>query len=183
MMTKTIYTDQGAPASALLAVTLRTFGTECLDWDPEVVRKEINSEFDMELSDLQSDKLQAAMSVLDSDNFETHWDAFVYCCQLFNNIPVSFAIFDEFEAEELIVGSCEALIIRNESIKYSGEVRAGAGFVFHEYGFSKAPKLFPNAIMPNTSNEQSDNKDEALEEIFDSHNKRVHEYFNKYLLT
>lgn len=171
--------DEKAPASALLAVFLKKYGTEGLEWDPQVIRMEIEEDFDLKLSDLQSDKLQAAITVLTTETFESQWPVFETCCHLFNNIPDDMETLDPLEAEELIAGICEATLIRHEKLEYSDEVRSYAGLVFYEYGLSEAPELFPHALLPQTHDSDDSGKNEALREIFNAHLSYVRGYLAK----
>lgn len=179
MLDRQVFMDERAPASALLSVFLKKYGTEGLEWDPQLIRKEIEEDFDLVLSDLQSDKLQAAIMVLTTETFESQWPVFETCCHLFNNIPDDVETLDPLEAEELVAGICEATLIRHEKLQYSDEVRAYAGLVFYEYGLSKAPELFPHALLPETQDADDAEKNEALREIFNAHLDNVRKYLGK----
>ena len=185
MFTRDVYKDQKAPAYALLAVTLRKYGLGILDEEPEFVRAEINRDFDIKLSDLQSDKLQAAMTVMSTDHFEEDWRVFETVCHLFSNELVDHDILHPAEAEDIAVALAEATLIKadildeGEGIHYSDEVRAYAGRIFHEYGFHKAPKLFKSAIMPKSVEADDKEKNAALKELFDAHANYVIDYMEK----
>ena len=82
--------DEKAPAIALLSIVVQRYGVEAFDWQPEFLRDEIKNDFNVELSDLQSDKLQAAITILKTDLFETQWEVFKTVCHLLNNTPDLF---------------------------------------------------------------------------------------------
>lgn len=183
MFARDVYKDSKAPGYILLAVTLRKYGLDSLDYEPELLRMQIESDYDIKLTDLQSDKLQAAITVFSTDHFEGDWRVFETCCHLFSNELVDHDVINQLEAEELIVGVAEAVLIKGDIgdvLHYDDEVRAYAGQVFYEYGFSKPPKLFPTAIMPANAVEHDDKeKNAALKELFDAHAQYILDYYEK----
>lgn len=185
MTTQQILKDEKAPSVVLLGVVLKNFGRECLEWDPAIMRKEIETEFSILLSELQSDKLQAAITVLTTDLFESDWKLFESTCQLFNCIPSDLEVVEPLSAEELIAGLCEASVIRHESLEFSPDVRAYAGQVFAEYGLVGTPTLFPQAIMPVRQVKPEDikeseiEKNAALQDVFSAKLTYIREYANK----
>ena len=153
---------------ALLYVIQKAFGVDSFNWEPQILRNELEHEFDVTLTDLQSDKLQAALTILTTNMYETDLRTFEVCTSLINHNHQDFEDFEPLEAEELVVGITEALLIKMENLEYSDAVKAYAGNVFHEYGFCNPPEIFPDAIMPEGYPKDGDDKDKnaALEEIF-----------------
>lgn len=171
--------DEEAPASALLCIALKKYGTDCLDWAPEILRAELESDYGIEISDLQSDKLQAAITIFSTNLFEDQWEVFVTCCHLLNNIYDTFLDFIPLEAEYIAAALAEASILKNEEFEgFSDEVKTFAGLVFHEYGMSKPPDIFKDAIIVAKTGDDKINmeKNEALNEIYDARKKTVQEY-------
>ncbi len=187
MFTIDVYKDEKAPAFALLGVTLKKYGMEALEYPPELLRPEIDKDYNIHIADIQMDKLQAAMIVLYTDAFYDDWRVFETCCHLFNSTPTDHDIVNPLEAEDIATGIAEAALIKSsilkdgEELHYHDEVRAYAGQIFHEYGMSKAPKIFPTAIMPKNSGNSvnDDNKNEALNELFDAHSGYIISYIDK----
>lgn len=186
MFTRDVYIDDKAPAYVLLAVTLRKYGLDILDEDSELLRHEIDKDYSISISDLNNDKLQAAIAVLSTNHFETDWRVFEFLCHLFNNEPVEHDIFFPLEAEEIAVSLAEVYLIKNdvldekERIIYDDDVRAYAGKLFYDYGFSKPPRLFPTAIIPSNAVKSDDKeKNMALDELFDAHLNYTLDYYEK----
>jgi hypothetical protein len=175
MLPLQVWKDNEAPAIALLTCYIKRYGTEALQWEPETARKQIEEDY-AKISDLQSDKLQAAIVVLTTPFFETDWNVFQNCCHAFSNIPDSFEDFEPLDPEEIIVGIAEATVIREEPIKYHDEINAYVGTLFHNHGFSKAPKLFPTALVPKGPESDDTERNEELDELFDFHIDRVGTY-------
>jgi len=178
---KQILKDENAPVSALLSVVIKNYGTECFEWESIILRNEIENDFDFELTDLQSDKIQAGITVLTTDMYESDIRTFEVCTRLFTSTAQDFEDFDPLEAEELISGLTEVMLLKMENLNFTSSVNAYAGEVFFEYGFCRAPKLFPTAIMPEGKPVVCDDleKNEALQEIFDEKIKIVKDYLDK----
>ena len=179
-LTNEVFKDKNAPVSALLAAFLKKYGTAALAWQPELMRKCFKEDYDIEMTNLQMDKLHAGIVILTTDQFEQTWKAFEACCHLMCGVPDELDTVNPLDAEEIAAGVAEAALIKHEVLEYGDDVLAYAGHIFHEYGFSHAPKLFPNAIMPSgTVMSNDDEKNEALKEIFDAHLERVSSYLQE----
>ena len=172
--------DEKAPTIALLAVVLKKYGVEAIHWQPELLREELESDSGLTLTDLQSDKIQAGMTILATDLFEAQWEVFKTVCHLLNSTPDSFEEATTLEAEELATAMAHYRLIigeDEEKAKFSDEVLAYAGVVFYHYGMSEAPAIFPKALMP-ASAQKSDptEKNEALSELFDARTDAIKAY-------
>jgi len=171
--------DEKAPALALLAVVLRQYGVEALEQQPEFLRQELDSDFGVTLTDLQSDKIQAAIVVLTTDLFESQWEVFKTVCHLLNGTPDSFEDTTPLEAEELALALAHYDLIRGEDDKpaFSHEVLQYAGTVFYHYGMSEAAAIFPLAMMPSSVvTADPTEKNQALSAIYDARLKDIREY-------
>jgi hypothetical protein len=175
---KKILEDESAPATALLAIVVKEYGNECFDWDPTLLKAELQRDHDCEISDLQSDKLQAAITILTTDMYESNIAVFESLNYLLNHQHAHLDELNPLEAEELICGLTEAYVIKGEKMEFSPEVRVYAGIVFHDYGMHKPPTLFPQAIMQERDGDDT-NKNEALEEIFNEKIKVTEEYLKQ----
>lgn len=178
-----ILKDDNAPAIALLAVITHKYDTECYEWEPELLRSDIEQDYSITLSNLQSDKIQAAITILTSQLFEDQIEAFETCCHLLNNQEDTFEDFNPLEPEEIATALAHARLIvdgQDDRLAFSDEVRAYAGFMFHEYGMCKAPSIFPTAILPPSNNEcDVSEKDQALQELYDEKIRVLKDYMAK----
>lgn len=178
---KQILKDGDAPVSALVSVVVKNYGVECFEWESVILRNEIENDFGFELTDLQSDKIQAGITVLTTDMYESDIRTFEVCTRLFTSTAQDFEDFAPLEAEELISAMTEVMLLKMENLDFTSDVNAYAGGVFFDYGFCKSPKLFPTAIMPEGKPIACDDleKNEALQEIFDEKIKIVKDYLDK----
>lgn len=159
------------PAIVLLTIALGRFGADCLLWEPELLRNELETDYGVTISDLQSDKLQAAIIALTTDMTEQDWKVFETSFHLFCGLHEDFTIVTPLEAEYLVMGLAEFELIKlgdEDGINYSDEVAAYAGRVFHEYGLANAPDVASWAIMPECHADKIDDseKREALRELY-----------------
>jgi hypothetical protein len=175
---KQILEDEKAPITALLYVITREYGSVCYEWDSLVLRGELQKDYGCNISDLQSDKIQAGITLLTTEQYENNIAVFETINYLLNHQPDNIEEFNPLEPEELICGLTEAYIIKAEEMKFSPEVRVYAGVIFRDYGMHKPPKLFPKAIMQERDGDDTE-KNEALQEIFDEKLKLVEQYLKK----
>lgn len=175
---KEILEDDKAPVTALIYLVTKEYGKECYAWEPAVLKAELQEDYDCTLSDLQSDKIQAGLLLLTTDMYETNIKLFETINYLLNNQPDNIDEFNPLEAEELICGLTEAYLIRSEKLTFSPEICVYAGQIFYEYGMHCPPKLFSQAIMQEREG-NDDDKNEALQEIFDEKIKSVEEYMKQ----
>ncbi len=169
-----ILKDPNLPAVALLTIAVNKYGLTCFDWEPFILRKELEEDLGITLTDLQSDKLQAAITIFTTDSFESDWHTFNVCVHLLNNEHASFDTLDPIDAESIAAILPELEVLRNddEGLTFSDEVNAYAGLIFYEYGCSKAPDIFPTAIMPAAVEADMTEKNEALSELYKA--KKLH---------
>lgn len=176
-----ILKDSSAPISALMYVVVKNYKSECFDWEPQVLRDELEKDFDIELTEQQSDKIQAGITVLTTDMYESDIRTFEVCSRLFGGSSQDFEDFEPLEAEELVVGLTEVLLLKMEKLDFSQQVRAYAGQIFYNYGFCNPPKLFADAIMPEGTPTVCEDveKNEALQELFDEKIATVKSYMDE----
>src|ERR1035437_7971364 len=104
--------DKGTPASVLLIIALDEYGPPCLDWEPEVLRLEILQDFGVELSTIQSDKLQAAIIVFSTDMCESDWHSFNSCIHALNGEPFNYDDVYPVDAEQIAAAMPEVEMIK-----------------------------------------------------------------------
>lgn len=178
--------DQSAPSIALMAVVIAKYGVDALNWQPELLRHVLDGDFEIKLTDLQQDKLQAAILVLTSNWFQEQWEVFRVVVNVFNNEHTDFDSFAPTEAEDIAVAMADFMAINgedDESEPFSDQVRAYAGKVFAEYGMCDAPDIFSTAIVPPSCGHSDtcpcQEKNEALKELFLARTKIIKDYMDR----
>ena len=171
--------DEKAPAIALVAVVVRKYGMEASEWQPEFLRDELKSDFGVEISDLQSDKIQAGFTILTTDAFQSQWEVFKTVCHLLNNTSDSFDDPTPLEAEELASALAHYKLFVDDGDDmppFSDEVKAYIGVVLYHYGMSEPALIFKDALMPHSVKADPSEKNAALGEIYDVRTKGIVDY-------
>jgi hypothetical protein len=179
-LSRTIYTDDNAPLMAVLWAVTKDYGTKSFEWVPTILRNEIETD-NCEISDLQADKIQAAITMATTNMFETDIRTFEVCSRLSLCRSQDFEDFEPLEAEEIVSGLVDIHLIKGEKLDFSTEVQVYVGKVFYDYGFHNAPEIFPTAILPEGRKTEGDDstKNEALKEIFDRKISSVQSYMSE----
>lgn len=173
-----IIEDQKAPVIALVWLVTKLYGSECYSWDPMVLKAELQEDLECSVTDLQSDKIQAGLTLLTTDLYESNVKVFETINYLINNQHDELDELNPMEAEEVICGLTEAYILRLEDLDFSPEIRVYVGQIFYDYGMHKPPTLFPKALMRETEG-NDDSKNEALSEIFNAKIERITQYLKE----
>lgn len=179
MLPLSVLKDPNAPAAALLLVVIQKYGMGCFDTIPQLLAEQIQSDFDVKLPELQLDKIQAAMVLVTTDWVEDQWEAFSTCIHLFSGISDSFEDFSTPEPEYIAKALADIYDLKGEESGFSDEVLGYCGFIFHEHGLCKAPSIMPDAIMPEANECDSDEKDEALTEIYNERKQYIIDYMKE----
>jgi hypothetical protein len=160
------------PGIVLLACTLLKLNTECLAWDPLVLRKELEESEQVKMKDSQFDRLMAAMAVLQSPTPMQDWTAFETVCNILVGLHDTQDVVTPVFPEYLPAALAEIELIRlgdPEGLPWSPEVRAYVGTILGEYGLTSAPDFFPSAIMPtDKQGEEHQGKKAALREVYNT---------------
>ena len=134
-------------ALSLITAFLAENGTEALQWEPETIRLEIRNDFGVDPSQVVMDKVQAAISLLTTDQFYTYWEPFEEIIHVLNDYEADFETMRPPTPEELAWGVIEAHLIDQEdepgrplAFLFSPEVKAYVVAHLHRSGFYKSPE-------------------------------------------
>lgn len=181
-----LLSDEHTPAITLMALLVKKYGADILSWEPEVVRWQIEDDYNYRISDLQSDKIQAATALMVTNTFQTYWSAFERICHLLNNTPVDLTDLIPLQAEEIAEALAHARIFFGESDpedwKFHDDIRAYVGIAFHNYGMFRAPQIFKEAILPKSAEEVEEinrEKDDNLKAIYDAKTESIKKSLNE----
>lgn len=173
--------DPQTSGVVLLYLAMYYYDTDCFEWEPELLRKEFEEDFNVHLTDLQSDKLQAAITIMTTDLYEQDWCVFETISHLLSNHHDDFENLNPAEAEEIINSLVEVELIKRgdtDGIQFSDDVNAYAGIAFFEYGMHRAPDLFSSAIVPFLKPGDDREKNEALKELYDNRKTHIESQLN-----
>lgn len=153
---KSALLDPGSYATTLFLICIDNYGLDIMEWEQDVLDREIHDDFNLVLPQINRDKLQAAITALATDMFYVDWFVFNTTCEAFNNDPVDFKVLDIATPEQVAWTITElAMLEGQDKPEFSEEVRAYIGTLLSYFGIHKAPKLLSMASMPKVeSNEE-----------------------------
>jgi len=142
--------DPQTYATVLLAICLDAYGTEFLDWDPSVLRLELQTDYRAQLPRINSDKLQAAITLMTSDTFFNDVLSFNHITEALNNDPVDFDMLDPVTPDQMAWAIVEArlLLEGDNDLEFADEVRRYQGMILDQHGIGKPHPIFKDAHTP-----------------------------------
>lgn len=136
-----------AHATTLMAVAVRNYGTDFLEWDPITIQIELEEDFGVELPSEVFDKVMAAVAVLTTDRV-------YYSVPLFDEVINSFVGLgfstdeDTPTVEELCLTVAEIYLLdpepsvaEREHQRWSHDIRRYCRVILDDEGFSYAPRV------------------------------------------
>ena len=139
--------------STLAVIVIDHYDSEGFSWEPEVLRAELQDDFNVELHPLVVDKLGAVGTVLTSDAPLRDVVAFNMVCEAMSSDPVEEGVFDMADPDQMVVGLLEIVFMLGTEVlqEFSEDVRRYMGFVLSRNGFSTVPEVLAIAIMPSNT--------------------------------
>jgi hypothetical protein len=136
--------------TSLLALLLDQWGTEALEWDPETIRRELADEFGVSLPPAAEQKLQAVLTILNSDGFYRDVMVFQHVCRALCGQESDFQQFEPLEPHEAAWGVFEASLLQDpESVPQLDEqVCRYVGLILSEHGLHQKPRSLKFALFP-----------------------------------
>jgi len=150
IMPKDVMGSDESFATVLLMVLLDMYGTEALEWEPEVVRAQLAHD-KAPITALNSDKLQAACSILTTNLFHRSLEGFNMTCRVFSGEEVDHRWFVPATVDEMAWGVVEARLLSDpdefDKEGFSKDIELFAGKMMDDEGLRKAPSMLSFAIM------------------------------------
>lgn len=155
--------DKGTFGTTMLVALIDAYGTECIQWDPETVRAQLESDYQIELKASSMDRIMASMGVLASDMFHVSLEAFNNTCEAFNFGPVDGDRFIPCELDDIMWGCTEARLLLGskeyDEADWSHDVRRYVAAQLSTEGVTKAPDIL---FFAEFDADELDNKDSLL---------------------
>ena len=143
--------DPNSYATTLTVATIDEFGTDCFDWEPDILREEIIRHFGIKFPRINVEKLQALITALSSNTFYYEPQAFLHICRALNNREPYFDKFPNIYADDILWAVYEVYINDEpESLNaaFSDDVKRLVGTVLLREGIYTKPKELQFAIYP-----------------------------------
>lgn len=149
-------------ATSLLALLIDSYTTVVLDWEPETIRGEIKATYNVDIPQVNMDKLMALITTLTTDMFYISATAFSHVANALNNSTANFEVMDPVTPEEAAWALTEVTL--NDPPKsgsdleeaFSDEVRKLLGAIIVDEGIITPPAVLGMAIMPSKPLENAD---------------------------
>lgn len=137
-------------ATTLLAIVIDNYGTEAMEWEPETLLHELRDDFNVDIPQINHEKLQALITALTTDLFYTDWITFNYICEALNNDPVSYDVLDPATPEQMAWAVTELALNEesDETPEWDDEVRRYIGANLSGFGMNRPPDILKMAILP-----------------------------------
>lgn len=146
---KQIFENKESYATVLMALIIDNYTMEALEWDPITMRAELSEDFNINLPDINSDKISAMTGLLTTDTFYNDWLVFNNTCEVFDSDPFDARILDIITPEQMAWGIAEAALNEDpeDMPKFAQEVLIFQGKVLEEHGITKVPPILKGAVM------------------------------------
>lgn len=147
--------DPATCGTAIALIVVDRYGFEALNWEPEVLRAELETDFDVELHPLVVDKLGAVVTLLTSNVAMVDPLAFNTVCEALAGDPVDEDVIDMVDPEQMAVSIAEMIkLLGSKPLEEMGDdVRRYMGVVLAQHGLDVAPELLAFAVMPPQASE------------------------------
>lgn len=146
--------DDNTFATVLLAICIDAFGTECFEWDPDVLILELEEDYNIILLQVLRDKINAGLTILTGEQFYTDPIVFWQIGNVLSGTPANWQSgADPLTVDEAAWAAVEAALLdapdgNLKQPSYSPEVAAMIGAVLAEEGFVSPPKFLKFAKLP-----------------------------------
>ena len=141
-------------ATVLLAICIDAFTTECFEWDPDLLIRELEEEYAVELSQVNRDKINAIITVMTTDQFYRDPMVFWQIGNVLSGTPANFQTgADPLTVDEAAWAAVEAALVDRpdgdlKQPGYSPEVIATIGAILKAEGYVSPPQFLKFAKIP-----------------------------------
>jgi hypothetical protein len=136
-------------ATSLLLLILDQYGTEALEWDPQTLTLELESDFSKKIPAENLDKINAVITAITTDQFYRDPIMFGHICDALNNQPVNFSYMPCPQPEEMAWALTEMAMLEGDKLaEFSKDVRRYMGVVLENFGLYHPPDVLKIADYP-----------------------------------
>ena len=144
--------DEDMTATALLAIAMDLYGTECFEWLPSTLIGELEQDLRVDLPQVNVNRLNAAIALLTTDSFYRDPLAFMHTCRMLWGDQGYPSADDQTPPDPVATawGVFEASMLDpDHAQKYTEDVKTTVGMILQQNGIQKPPKtLHDVTIMP-----------------------------------
>ena len=135
--------DRGTFATSLLVGLIDEFGTELFEWDPDTLRLELKSEYQVDIPQSNMDKIQALLVVMTTDLFYRNLEAFMHVANSLGHSGADFQSYDPPDVQEISWALAETALVDppDKNTAFGPEIVTYMREKLRDEGFSKAPRI------------------------------------------
>lgn len=128
--------------TVLTVMVADLYGTECFQWSPETIRRELEQDFQLKLPKVTLDKIMTGIALVTTNYFYKDVTKFIEICNIISGDDFQPDEFDPADAKEIMLGITEALLLwppdeDAEDTEFSAEIREYIRQVLKEEGILK----------------------------------------------
>lgn len=143
-----LFKDDAAFATALLAGFGHLYGTEAFEWLPDTILAELQDDLNIEISQVNIDKLMAGIAIVTTDKFQASLPDFIDLCNTLCGTPFNPEVFDPADSYEIAWGVVEAALLwPNQETQMNPQIPAYIEATLEQEGLIRAPRVL-EAIVP-----------------------------------
>lgn len=156
------WADRETLGTSLLALVIDEYGTDSLGWDPETFRLQIQSDFGVELSRINMDKLMGMITAMTTNMFYQSVPAFTQIANALNNSGADFDHLEPPTAAESAWAITEITLSdppkqRDQySEQFSTDVRRYLGVILTTEGILHPPDVLQIAELDEQTQKNAD---------------------------
>lgn len=151
---KQLLEDPDIYASSLLLLLFDNFDKEVLDWSPPIIQTELEKEFGTDIPSINYDKINAALSLFNTNLYHVSLEAFASVNNAFSGRLVSPSSFYPNTPSTLMWGVTESLLIEGpeefQERGFSHNIALYTGYTLALDNIVSPPKLLGFAEYSNT---------------------------------
>lgn len=139
-------------ATSLLLILVDVFGLEVLNWDITTIHMELRDELNVTIPKVNDQKIQAALTAMNSDSVVHDPLAFSAVARAFCNMPVNEGLNTPLDPDLAAWCITELALLGVDDLKdgLSEDVRRYIGACLSYAGIHRLPRCLPQAILPET---------------------------------
>jgi hypothetical protein len=154
--------------TVMFTVLTDEYGLEFLDWEPDTLRREVQSAFGASPPQVNWDKVWALSALLTTNTFFTNLDAFLHTCLALSGEDNDFRNFTPADVSQMAWGVTEAHLLSPPDEKagdvFNDEIRQYVRLKLEDEGFARPPKILSGIAAEGGPEPPADNGGADMQE-------------------
>ena len=144
------WTSKEPTATVLLAIAIDLLGKECLDWEPDTVREQIEAALDIKVAQREMDRFLSLRTALTTDMVYQDVVTFHHAMNALSGSEATFSTWDHVDLDELTWGLTEIMFNDRPvddaewAARFSPDVRRYIGLLAGDGDY--APNALPDVV-------------------------------------